>query len=65
MTIDDRTLVDGPPGEGLLPGPAGQRRGEIFLALFDSLAPTDQQWVLDRIRHYLQLNAQEHIEARL
>jgi hypothetical protein len=66
MTVDSRALLEGSPHDAWAPGSAtGARRGEIFRALFDSLAPTDQEWVLERIRHYLALNAQEHIEARL
>ena len=66
MSVDTRAYAGGPMDEAVPPGLIiGNRRGEIFRALFESLSPPDQEWVLERIRHYLTLNAQEHIEARL
>ena len=66
MSVDSRAYAEGPREDAAPPGLiVGRRRGEIFRALFESLPPPDQEWVVERIRHYLTLNAQEHIEARL
>jgi hypothetical protein len=43
----------------------GVWRGGLFRTLYDGLTPDEQRWVLDRIRHYLVLNAEQHIEAHL
>ncbi|MFL6136437.1 MAG: hypothetical protein ACJ74O_01375 [Frankiaceae bacterium] len=65
MTVGSYAFTDRPPEGAMTRGITSRRRGEIFWALFDSLSQPDQEWVLDRIRHYVQLNASEHIEARL
>ena len=34
-------------------------QGELFRALFDGLPPDDREWVIDRIRHYRRLAADD------
>ena len=45
--------------------PESRWRAELFRALYESLGPTDQRWVMERITHYLRVNEEQHIEARL
>jgi hypothetical protein len=47
------------------PDPQWSVRGELFRTLYGTLSGADQQWVASKIRHYLQANAEQHIEARL
>ena len=65
LSISPPATAPAPRDRAFVTLPESRWRAELFRALYESLNPSDQQWVMERITHYLRVNEEQHIEARL